>query len=68
MPGSICTAEPIEEDETTAVEAAVCPLVTVSPSVKFTVVLFVPAFLNFTNNVSGSVPLFAVWFTIILCS
>ena len=50
------TAEPVTQVETTAVEAAVCPLVIVSPSVNVSVALFVPLFLYLTNSVSGSVP------------
>ena len=50
------TAVPVAQVETTAVEAAVWPLVIVSPSVKVVDSLAVPEFLYFTNKVSGSVP------------
>jgi len=50
------TAEPVAQVETTAVEAAVCPLVIVSPSVNVSETLSVPDVLYLTNKVSGSVP------------
>ena len=50
------TAEPIAQDETTAVEALEFPLVIVSPSVNVSASLAVPEFLYLTNKVSGSVP------------